>query len=357
MTIEERKDNHLDICLNEDVGSRKVTTLLEDVFLIHQALPELDLDKVELATTFLGHKLNAPLLIDSMTGGTKAAGDVNRDLAVVAEEFGLGIGVGSQRAGLMNPQVVETYSTVRKHAPNAFIYGNLGGAQLVKGLTIDDARKAVEMIQADALAIHLNPLQEAVQVGGEASYWGVLEKIEGLTRRLGVPVIIKEVGAGISREAAAKLAMAGASAINVAGVGGTSWAGVESVRAKRMGEEATANLGETFWDWGLPTAAAILEVRPRVTLPLIASGGLRTGVDAAKAIALGADLVAVARPFLQAALKGGTKAAGKFASEFIAQLRLAMFLTGSPDVAAMKRARYILTGKLLDWKFNLGDVI
>ncbi len=261
MGIEERKDSHLDICLHEEVGAKVETTLFEDVYLVHQALTELDLGAVDMGTTFLGHKLAAPLLIDSMTGGTTMAKEVNRTLAQLAERNAIGIGVGSQRAGLARPAVAETYSVVRKEAPHAFVFGNLGGVQLVRGMTVADARKAVEMIQADALAVHLNPLQEAVQMGGEATYKGILDKVVEIVNGLEVPIIVKEVGAGISRETAARLAMAGVKAINVSGVGGTSWAGVESIRARRKGETSTAELGEAFWDWGIPTAAALIEVR------------------------------------------------------------------------------------------------
>jgi isopentenyl-diphosphate delta-isomerase len=355
VTIEERKDSHLDICLHEEVDAKIETTLFEDVYLIHQALPEMDLESVDLSVNFLGHKLAAPLLIDSMTGGTSIAKEVNKTLAILAERNGIGIGVGSQRAGLTRPNVAETYSVVRKEAPNAFVFGNLGGVQLVRGVTLEDARKAVDMIQADALAVHLNPLQEAVQVGGEATYKGILDKIGELAHGLEVPVIVKEVGAGISREAASHLALAGVKAINVSGLGGTSWAGVESIRARRKGETAMAELGETFWDWGIPTAAALLEVRKAVNLPVIASGGIRTGIEAAKAIVLGADVVAMARPFLYAASNGGVSGAQRMTDAFLSQLKLASFLTGSRNIASLKKARHVLTGKLLDWKQSLGD--
>ena len=355
MGIEERKDSHLDICLHEEVSAKVETTLFEDVYLVHQALPELDLDEVDLGTTFLRHKLKAPLLIDSMTGGTTMAREVNKTLARLAEANSIGIGVGSQRAGLSRPSVAETYSVVRKEAPHAFVFGNLGGVQLVKGLSVADARKAVDMIQADALAIHLNPLQEAVQIGGEATYRGIAEKIAEIAHGVEVPIIVKEVGAGISRETASRLALAGVGAVNVSGVGGTSWAGVESIRARRKGETSTAELGEAFWDWGIPTAAALIEARSVISLPLIASGGIRNGIEAAKAIALGADVVAMARPFLYAASKGGIEGAQRMTDSFLSQLKLAAFLTGSSRVPSLRKARYVLTGKLLDWKRSLGD--
>jgi isopentenyl-diphosphate delta-isomerase len=295
---------------------------------VHQALPELDLGEVDMGTTFLGHKLGAPLLIDSMTGGTTMAKEVNRTLARLAERNNIGIGVGSQRAGLTRPSVAETYSVVRKEAPHAFVFGNLGGVQLVRGMSVADARKAVDMIQADALAVHLNPLQEAVQVGGEATYKGILDKIAEIAHGLEVPIIVKEVGAGISRETASRLALAGVGAINVSGVGGTSWAGVESIRARRKGETSTAELGEAFWDWGIPTAAALIEVRATVNM---------------------------ARPFLYAASKGGIEGAQRMTDAFLSQLKLAAFLTGSWSVPSLKKVRYVLTGKLLDWKRGMSD--
>jgi isopentenyl-diphosphate delta-isomerase len=349
VTIEERKRDHLDICLHENVNARKKTTLLECVHLVHCALPELDLDSVRLETSFLGHKLNLPLLIDSMTGGTQMSLEINRALASAAEEAGIGIGVGSQRAGLRRPEVAETYSVVRKAAPNAFIFGNLGAAQLVKGLTVADAKKAVEMIDADALAIHINPLQEAVQVGGDPQWSGALQKIKELASSLDTPIIAKEVGAGISGDVAKQLQDAGVAAINVSGAGGTSWSGVESIRAMRANNEKVSALGEAFWDWGIPTAAALIDVRRKVALPVIASGGIRTGIEIAKAISLGADVCAMARPFLIEAAKGGQKQVLSLIDSLSSQLRLAMFLTGSQNTQALRRAKKVITGDLVRW--------
>ncbi len=349
MTIEERKRDHLDICLHENVNARARTTLFECVNLVHTALPELDLERVELETTFLGHRLKLPLLIDSMTGGTQMSLEINSALASAAEEAGIGIGVGSQRAGLRRPEVAETYSVVRKVAPNAFIFGNIGAAQLVKGLTVSDAKRAVEMISADALAVHINPLQEAVQVGGDPLWKGALEKIKELAASLSVPVIAKEVGAGISGDVGAMLEEAGVAAVNVSGAGGTSWSGVESIRALRARNEKVAALGEAFWDWGIPTAAALIDVRRRVKLPLVASGGIRSGIEIAKAISLGADVCAMARPFLIEAAKGGKAQVLSFIESLASQLRLAMFLTGSGNITDLKKARKVITGELAQW--------
>ncbi|MDG6939543.1 MAG: type 2 isopentenyl-diphosphate Delta-isomerase [Nitrososphaerota archaeon] len=349
MSIVDRKRDHLEICLKEDVNARRQTTMLEDVHLLHNALPELNIDEIRLDVEFLGHRLKAPLLIDSMTGGTQMSYEINRALATAAEEAGIGIGVGSQRAGLKRPDVAETYSVVRKAAPNAFIFGNVGAAQLVKGMGVAEAKKAVEMIDADALAIHANPLQEAVQVGGDPQYSGATEKIRLLAESLDVPVIVKEVGAGISGEVASRLQEAGAKAINVSGVGGTSWSGVESIRARRAKEGRVAGLGEAFWDWGIPTAAALVEVRRSVSVPVIASGGIRGGIDMAKCMALGADVCAMARPFLLAAADGGKEGVLGLVESLTSELRLAMFLTGSRDPSALRRARKVVTGRLGEW--------
>jgi len=349
MTIEERKRDHLDICLHEDVNARHKSTLFECVELIHKALPELNIDEVNIETDFLGHRLSTPLLIDSMTGGTQMSLEINKALAEAAEETGIGIGVGSQRAGLRRPEVAETYSIVRKQAPNAFVFGNIGAAQLVKGMTIQDAKKAVEMIDADALAVHLNPLQEAVQVGGDPQYRGAIQKIAELAASIDVPIIAKEVGAGISGEVATILEKAGVKAINVSGAGGTSWSGVESIRALRAKNEKVAMLGAAFWDWGIPTAAALVDVRSRVAIPVIASGGIRNGIDIAKAISLGADVCAMARPFLMEAAKGGKTNVISLVEKLSSELRLSMFLTGSSNLAELKKARKVIKGELAEW--------
>jgi isopentenyl-diphosphate delta-isomerase len=272
---------------------------------------------------------------------------INGRLGELAEKYGFGMGLGSQRAGLKSEELAATYSIARKNAPNAFLIANIGGAQLAKGLTIDDARKIVKMIRANALVVHLNPLQELVQPEGEPRYAGVLAKIAELVKSMDVPVIVKEVGAGISREVAIKLEMAGASAINVAGAGGTSWAGVEKLRADMVKDSAKARLGELFWDWGLPTAASLIEVKRAVKLPLIASGGLRNGLEVAKCIALGASMAAMAYPFLRAAAQS-REALFAFADTVLSELKSTMFLVGAKNVSALGSSRYILTGALAE---------
>ena len=290
---------------------------------------------------------SAPLIIDSMTGGTDEATVINGRLGELAEKYGFGMGLGSQRAGLKSEELASTYAIARKNAPNAFLIANIGGAQLAKGLTVDDAKKIVKMIRANALVVHLNPLQELVQPEGEPKYAGVLARISELVKNMDIPVIVKEVGAGISREVAIKLEMAGVSAVNVAGAGGTSWAGVEKVRAEMMKNDIKRHLGELFWDWGIPTAASLVQARRAVKLPLIASGGLRNGLEVAKCVVLGASMAAMAYPFLRAASQS-RESLFAFADTVLAELKSTMFLVGAGSVPSLAISRYILTGALAD---------
>lgn len=343
--IKQRKKDGIDIPLQKDVQARTTSTYLEHVRLVHNALPELDYDDIDTSTKFLDRKFSAPIIIDSMTGGTDEATVINGRLGELAEKYGFGMGLGSQRAGLKSEELAATYSIARKNAPNAFLIANIGGAQLAKGLTVDEARKIVKMIRANALVVHLNPLQELVQPEGEPRYKGVLGKISDLAKTIDVPVIVKEVGAGISREVAIKLEMAGIAAINVAGAGGTSWAGVEKLRAEAVKDDSKRHLGEMFWDWGIPTAASLIEVRRAVKLPLIASGGLRNGLEVAKCIALGANMAAMAYPFLRAAAQS-RESLFAFADTLLSELKSTMFLVGARNISALASSRYILTGTL-----------
>ncbi|HKX82555.1 MAG TPA: type 2 isopentenyl-diphosphate Delta-isomerase [Nitrososphaera sp.] len=343
--IKQRKKDGIEIPLRNNVQAKSASTYLEYVRLVHNALPELDYDEIDTTTEFLGHRFAAPFIIDSMTGGTDEATVINGRLGEVAEKYGFGMGLGSQRAGLKSEELAATYSVARKNAPNAFLIANIGGAQLAKGLTVDEARSMVKMIRANALVVHLNPLQELVQPEGEPKYKGVLDRISELAKIIDVPVIVKEVGAGISHEVAVKLEMAGVAAINVAGLGGTSWAGVEKLRADAGKDRAKSRLGEMFWDWGIPTAASIIEVRQAVKLPLIASGGLRNGLEGAKCIVLGARMAAMAIPFLRAAAES-RESAFAFAESLLAELKSTMFLVGAKEIAALASSRYILTGPL-----------
>lgn len=343
--IKQRKKDGIDIPLQKNVQAKSTSTYLEYVRLVHNALPELDYDDIDTTANFLDRKFSAPIIIDSMTGGTDEATVINGRLGELAERYGFGMGLGSQRAGLKSEELAATYSVARKNAPNAFLIANIGGAQLAKGLTIDEARKIVKMIKANALVVHLNPLQELVQPEGEPRYRGVLAKISDLAKTIDVPVIVKEVGAGISKEVAIKLEMAGVSAINVAGAGGTSWAAVEKLRAEAMNADTKRHLGEMFWDWGIPTAASLIEVRRAVKLPLLASGGLRNGLEIAKCIALGANMAAMAYPFLRAAAQS-RESLFAFADTIISELKSTMFLVGARNISALASSRYILTGPL-----------
>jgi isopentenyl-diphosphate delta-isomerase len=343
--IKQRKKEGIDIPLQKNVQAKTTSTYLEYVRLVHNALPELDYEDIDTSMTFLGKRFSAPLIIDSMTGGTDEATIINGRLGELAEKYGFGMGLGSQRAGLKSEELAATYSIARKNAPNAFLIANIGGAQLSKGLTVDEAKRIVKMIRADALAVHLNPLQELVQPEGEPRYKRVLGQISELAKTIDVPLIVKEVGAGISKEVAIKLEMANVSAINIAGAGGTSWAGVEKLRAESLKDDLKKHLGEMFWDWGIPTAASLIEVRRAVKLPLIASGGLRNGLEVAKCIALGASMAAMAYPFLQAAAHS-REGLFAFADTILAELKSTMFLVGAKNTTALASSRYILTGML-----------
>jgi isopentenyl-diphosphate delta-isomerase len=295
--IDQRKSDHIKINLEQDVRSA-LTTGLENYRFTHEALPELDLDRVNTTLSLFGKKLNSPLLISSMTGGTDAAHTINMRLAEAAQECGIAMGVGSQRAALEHPEQASTFQ-VRRAAPDILLFANLGAVQLNYGYGIDQCRKAVDMIEADALILHLNPVQEAVQDAGDTNFAGLAEKIEAICKKLEVPVIAKEVGWGISERTAKLLADCGVSAIDVAGAGGTSWSQVEMHRAP---DEFTRQLAATFVCWGIPTAESILNVKKAVSkMPVFASGGIKDGLDIAKCIALGATLGGMAGQFLKAA--------------------------------------------------------
>jgi isopentenyl-diphosphate Delta-isomerase len=349
--IKQRKRDGIEIPLNNDVQAKTTSTYLEYVKLIHNALPELDYDEIDISTTFLKRKFSAPIIIDSMTGGAPEAAKINGRLGELAEKYGFAMGLGSQRAGLESKELAETYSIARENAPSAFLIANIGGAQLAKGLTIDNIKKIIDMIQADALIIHLNPLQELIQPEGEPKYKGVFSKISEISGALDVPVIVKEVGAGISKEVAVKLEVAGVSAINVAGAGGTSWAGVEKLRAEASNNDLKIHLGEIFWDWGIPTATSLIEVKKTVKVPIIASGGLRNGMEMAKCIVLGASMCAMAYPFLLKAAESKEQLFN-FADTVIAELKSTMFLIGAMNLSLLKSSRYILTGPLADQVSN-----
>lgn len=330
--LEERKSEHLHINLEKDVSFPQLTTGLERYSFHHRALPEIALADVDLETTFLGKHLRLPLLISSITGGTSEAQRINTHLAEGAQAAGMAMGLGSVRAALEAPHLVDSFR-VRHLAPDVLLFANLGAAQLNAGKDVDDCRRAVEMVEADALILHLNPLQEALQTGGDTDWRGLLHKIEAVCQGLAVPVVAKEVGWGISAEVARQLVTAGVAAIDVAGAGGTSWSQVEMHRAPT---ERLRRLCAQFADWGIPTAEALIEVRAALpATPLIASGGLRSGMDLAKVLALGADLGGLAGPFLKAA-NISARAVADLAAELAEMLRIVMFCVGASSVQALK---------------------
>jgi isopentenyl-diphosphate delta-isomerase len=330
---EARKARHLDVCLDEDVQS-VLDPGWDGVHLEHEALPDLALDEVDVSTRFLGFSLRAPLLVSSMTGGTERAATINRRLAAAAERHGIALGLGSGRALIENPTLLPTFA-VRDVAPRALLFANLGAVQLNYGIGVDDVRRMVDVLGADALFVHLNPLQEALQPGGDTNFRGLVPKIAALARALNVPVLAKGVGSGISARTARRLTEAGVAAIDVAAAGGTSWARVEG---KRSGDGRREALAETFAGWGTPTVDALRRLRTALpAVPLIASGGLRTGVHVAKALALGADLCGLALPFLEAA-EDSDEAVDALVRALVEGLRIAMFATGSAALADLRGA-------------------
>ncbi|MBS1263511.1 MAG: Isopentenyl-diphosphate delta-isomerase [Methanonatronarchaeales archaeon] len=340
--IDERKLEHIEICLRDEVEAR-ASTGFEDVRLVHEALPELDMSDVDPSWSFLNHELSMPLVIAAMTGGHERAEAINRNLARAAQSVGVALGIGSQRAGLEETDLVSTYSVVREEAPDVLRIANVGGAQLAEDYGIDEAERAVDMIGAGGLAVHLNFTQEAVQPEGDTAAAGLLEGLEELCSGLSVPVLVKETGAGISRETAGRLVEAGVEAIDVSGLGGTSWSAVELHRVRGRDEETGTHLGEVFREWGIPTVQSIVECSGSGA-EVMASGGVRSGLDAAKSLALGSDVAGAALPFLGPASRGGEDVE-RTLQRWGSGLRAAMFLTGSGDVDELKSAPLTVTGK------------
>jgi isopentenyl-diphosphate delta-isomerase len=343
-----RKGEHIRICLDEKAQAKKATAGFEDIQLVHRALPETDKAKVNLQTTFLGKKFNAPIIVGAMTGGTEQAITINSNIAEAVEKLGLGMGVGSQRAAIENSALEKTYRVAREKAPHGFLIANVGGVQLVHGYGVKEVKRIVEMIDADAVAIHLNALQEAVQPEGQTNFKGVQAKIAEIARAIDQPVIVKETGAGISAEDAKALEKAGVKAIDVGGVGGTSFAAVEFHRAPKKGGEIQHFLGEALWDWGIPTAVSLIEANQTVKLPLIASGGVRSGTDIAKALALNACLASIVQPILQTAVKGSKETEQKLQC-LIEELRNVMFLVGVEKISDLASTPVVITGKTAEW--------
>jgi isopentenyl-diphosphate Delta-isomerase len=328
----QRKSDHLRICLNEEVQFNQLTTGFADYFFQHQALPEIDLSDVNLTVRLFNKTLAAPIVISSMVGGIGPAADINRNLARAARHFGLAMGIGSERYLIESP-AAQNFFQVREIAPDILLLANLGAVQLNCGFGVKECLRAVQAIDADALILHLNPLQEALQPGGNTDFSGLAAKIHQVCVELPVPVIVKEVGCGISAEVAAQLVQAGVAGIDVAGAGGTCWSEIEKMR---ITDDLGAKVAGAFAGWGIPTADSLIAVRqvaPR--LPVIASGGIRSGLDIAKAIALGADAVGIGWPLLKLAADS-TEAVEKYLQENIAVLKIAMFCIGASNFAQLK---------------------
>jgi isopentenyl-diphosphate delta-isomerase len=324
----DRKAEHINLAL--DRRMQVAGSYFDAWELEHAALPEIDYAEVDVSTSFLGRDLRAPLLISCMTGGTDEATRINRNLAVAAEQAGIALGVGSQRKAIEDPALADSFR-VRDAAPSIPILANLGAVQLNYGFGVDECRAAVEMIEADALVLHLNPLQEAIQPEGQCDFSGLAAKIGTVVRRLEVPVIVKEIGCGLSARTARRLAEEGVEILDTAGVGGTSWARIEAARAD------DGEIGELFADWGEPTPLSIRQLAAIPGLTVIGSGGVRNGLDAAKAIALGADLVGLAQRFLEAANESAEAVVAR-AARVVRELEIAMFCAGVRDLEELRGA-------------------
>lgn len=329
-----RKASHVEIVLKKKIDYQK-TTGLENYEFVHNALPEINYAEIDTHVEFLTFSFSAPIIVSSMTGGFNRAGYINSTLAEFCKEKNIGMGVGSQRQALEKPDYLETFKAVRKISKDIFVMGNIGAAQVASGFALTNIRRIIDTIQADALAIHLNPLQELIQPEGDRDFSGVLNGISELVKQAGVPVIVKETGAGISGEVAGRLIDVGVAVIDVSGAGGTSWAAIETLRLNRRA------FGKKFWNWGIPTAESLIQVNSlpsRKKFSLISSGGIRDGIDVAKSIGLGADLCSSAQPFLKALDKSGVRGLVDIFDSWIEELKGVMFLTGSKNFDMLKRA-------------------
>lgn len=350
-TTARRKDAHLDLCATEEVAPRENSTLLDQVRLVHCAMPEVAAEEVDLSVQLFGKRLRAPLLVTGMTGGTERAARVNRDIAEACEALGVAFGVGSQRAMVERPELASTFS-VRAVAPGTVVVGNIGLAQASR-MGLDALRRLTDAIGADALALHLNPAQELSQPEGDRDFRGGYETVRRLATEYGDRLLVKETGCGLSPEVARHLVDCGVRHLDVSGLGGTSWVRVEQLRSEGV-ERA---IGEQFSSWGIPTAVAIASVRRTVgpSVTLIAAGGLRTGLDAARAIALGADLAGLALPVFRAQQRAGAAGARAALEAIVKGLRQALVLTGSRTPAELRRRPKVITGELKDWLSALSE--
>jgi len=349
--VKQRKAEHVQAALTRDLSAPQAASW-RDIHLVHQALPEVDLDAIDTGVHFLGHALRYPVLISSMTGGHPDVTAINRTLARAAEHYGLALGVGSQRAGIINPQMAHSYAVVREAAPGAFLLANVGAPQLIgqghaEPFTLEQVSTAIEMIGANALAVHLNSLQEAVQPEGDRYTVGEARALKRLVAQLDLPVVAKETGAGICREQALLLKSCGVAAIDVGGAGGSSMSAMEAERSADRGDGRARAMGALYRDWGIPTPISVIEAGA-AGLPLIATGGVRSGLDIARALALGASLVGMAYPFLKAASES-FEAVCELIEGLISELQVAMQLSGAASIAELSQTDVVVTGETYHW--------
>lgn len=349
--VKQRKIEHVSVALGQDVSAPQRANW-NDVQFVHQALPEVDLDTVDTSVTFLTHRLRYPLFISSLTGGHPDVTHINRNLARAAETYGLALGVGSQRAAIVNPAVAASYAVTREMAPNAFLIANIGAPQLIvqaqhAAFTSEQIQQAIDMIGANALAVHMNSLQEAAQPEGDRRARGEAAALRVVTGQVGIPVIAKETGAGVCREQALLLRSCGVAAIDVGGAGGSSMAAMEAERSKSRGDERTMNIGLLYRDWGIATPIAVIEAGA-AKLPLVSTGGVRNGLDIARALALGATLVGMGFPFLKAASES-YESVCELLETVIAELKVAMQLSGASTIAQMRDVDVVVMGATREW--------
>jgi isopentenyl-diphosphate delta-isomerase len=349
--VKQRKIEHVNIALGQNVSVPQSASW-QDIRLVHQALPEVDLDDIDTSITFLGHRLDYPIFMSSLTGGHPDVLKINRNLALAAERYNLALGVGSQRAAIVDPHLAESYAITRASAPNAFLIANIGAPQLIAqarhdAFTLQQVQQAIAMIDANALAVHMNSLQEATQSEGDRRAVGEATALQQLTASINVPVISKETGAGVCREQALLLRSCGVSAIDVGGAGGSSMAALEAARSQSHGDTQTMSTGQLYSDWGIPTPISVVESLA-ADLPIIATGGVRSGLDAARALALGATLIGIGFPFLKAASES-YECVCQVVEDTITQLKVAMQLSGANSLAQLRAVDVVVTGASREW--------
>lgn len=349
--VRQRKIEHVSVALGQDISVAQRANW-NDIQFVHQALPEVDLDEIDTSVNFLGHTLRSPIFMSSLTGGHPDVTSINRNLARAAERYGLALGVGSQRAGIVNPGVANSYAVTRETAPNTFLIANIGAPQLIAqsrhaAFTLDQVECAIDMIGANALAVHMNSLQEAAQPEGDRRAAGEAAALKALTSQVGVPVIAKETGAGVCREQALLLSSCGVAAIDVGGAGGSSMPAMEAARSEARGDEKTRNIGLLYRDWGIATPVSIVEASV-ARLPLISTGGVRNGLDMARALSLGATLVGMGFPFLKAASES-FDAVCELLETVVAELKVAMQLSGAASIKQLQQADIVVGGETRNW--------